>query len=279
MNKQVTLSLKDSLKKLQKDLESLAPSLESEINQAVKDAAYAAYASIVAKAQKALNSTRQDYLKGLSFEDLGDNSFLISLDGDLANHLEDGYPAFNLVPKMLESKKTVQVGSRSGQPWVQNTKPKGKNKESHRFAHVPLQLHPHSKAAGTSNLADAVKQLTATNLAGFDQKFTQIFKYPDGSVQEGKVAVVRPPGSAINASTPYAMAHSPDARLQGLVKYQKIYKNSAGKDTVQSIYINYRTISDKGKPWIHPGFSGVHFFDEAEKELVNQLNQIIKSLL
>lgn len=279
MAKQVTFSVAEAMKKLQKELSGLAPSLEVEVNQAVKGLAHAAYASIVSKAQKELSSTRQDYLKGLEFIDLGDNNFLITLDGDKAVHLEDGYPSFNMTPGMLASNKTVSVGSRAGQPWVQTSKPKGKDGETHKFARVPLEQHPHSKSAKTSNMADAIKALTATNLNGMEQKLTKIFKYPDGSVAEGKVAVIGGPNSKMSSKTAHALGNSTDTKLQGLVKYQKVYKNKEGKETVSSIYINYRTVSEKAKPWIHPGFKGLKAFEEAEKDIATQIDKIVATLI
>ncbi len=266
------------MRKLQKELSGIAPSIEAEVNEAVKGIAHSTYASIVAKAQKELNSTRQDFLKGLDFEDLGDNNYLISLDGDWANHLEDGFPSFNQTPGMLASNKTVEVGSRAGQPWVQQTKPKGKNKESHKFARVPFEQHPHAKTGKGSDMAEAIRNLTATNLAGMDQKLTKIFKNPDGGVAEGKVAVIDPTGVKAG-NRPYATGNSSDNKLQGLVKYQKVYKNKNGKDTVSSVYINYRTVSEKGKPWIHPGFKGLKAFEEAEKEVAAQIDKIVSTLL
>lgn len=279
MAKQVTFSIEESLKRVQRELNSLAPSIEAEMNKAIKEVAHAAYAAIAAKAQQALNSTRQDYLKGLQFEDLGDNNFLISLEGNWPNALEEGFPSFNMTPGMLASTKTVQVGSRAGQPWVQQTKPKGKNKESHKFAHVPLEQHPHSKAAKTANMAEAIRELTATNLKGMDQKLTKVFKNSDGSVAEGKVAVIKPAGAKMTGSTPYALGTTTDSKLQGLVKYQKVYKNKEGKETVSSVYIKYRTVSEKGRPWIHPGFKGIRAFEDAEKQIAEQIDKIVATLV
>lgn len=263
MSNQFTFSIKESLAKLQKDLESLAPSIEKEIGNAIKDASYAAYASIVSQAQNKLNSTRQEYLKGLSITDIGDNSYLIELDGDVANKLEDGYSGFDMTPGMLASQKMVEVGSRAGHPWVQKSVPQGKMKETHKYAHVPLQRQPHSKAPGAADMAQAVREMSAVNGKGRTQKLTSVFKDADGNAIEGKVAIGK----------------SDNSKYDGLVKYQKIYQNANGKNTVQSIYINYRTVSEKGKPWMHPGYAGIKAFQEAEKELEKNLDAIVKSLL
>jgi hypothetical protein len=259
VSKQVTLSFSDALKKLQKSLEGLTPALEQEVNQAVKDVAHAAYASIVAKAQASLGSRRQDYLKALQFEDLGDNSYVITLDGKLASLLEDGSGPYDLRPGMLASKKLVEVGSRAGEPWVQ------KAKDGHKFAHVPMQIRPHSKvASSTSNLADAIKATIVKNSQGLDQKLTSIFRNADGSAVDGKVASIK---------------RGKGNPLSGLVKYQKVGKTSEGKETVQSIYIRYRTVSERGKAWIHPGFDGLNAFPDAEAEVVKQLDAIVKTLI
>lgn len=264
MGKQVEFSVADSLKKLEKSLENIAPAVEDAINSAIKDAAYASYASIVAKAQMELTSTRQDYLQGLDFIDLGNNSFAINLDGDWANKLEDGFPSYNMVPALLKSNKMVDVGSRAGSSWVQTSKPKGKDKETHKFAHVPFE-HKASGAEGTSNLADALKNMLGKNARGDVQKMSKIFKGDDGRPMEGKVAV--------------AQAESvTDSRFTGLVKYQKVHKSESGKETVRSLYITYRTISENGKAWVHPGWRGLKAFDQAEKELIKHIDDIIRTL-
>lgn len=263
MKKQVEFSIEDSFKKLQKSLEGIGPALEQEINAAVKDAAYAAYASIVAKAQAELNTTREDYLSGLQFIDLGNNEYVITLNGERADSIEDGYPSYNLVPGLLKSTKTVEVGQRAGQSWVQQSQPKGKNKETHKYAHVPLERKV-SSVQGTSNLADAIRSMTATNARGRQQKITSLFKDGQGNPIQGKVAVGR----------------SDDPMLDQLVKYQKTTTNpDTGKSRTQSVYINYRTISENGKPWIHKGYAGLHAFEDAEKEIEKQLDNIIRTLL
>lgn len=252
--------------KLKKSIDDALPQVEAEINQAVRDAAAAAYATIVSKAQNELGGSRKDYLKGLQFTDLGDNGFLISLEGSWANQLEDGYPSYIMQEALLKSDKMVQVGSRAGQPWVQDSKPKGKNKESHKFAHVPFEHKPYSKEAGNSDVAGLIKTMLGRGVNGELKAMTKVFGDRDGNPMEGKVAVAHPD----SVKNPL---------LEGLVKYQKVYKNDAGKTTVQSIYMTYRTISQVGKPWVHPGFEGLHAFADAEKELIKQIDQILKVLI
>ena len=254
----VNFSIKDSMEKLEKSLENLGPTLEEEMNNAIRDLAHAAYAEIVSKAQTDLESTREQYLEALHFEDLGDNSFLISLDGAWAQKLEDGFASYNLNDVLLKSTKTVDKGSRSGQPWVRE------NKEGGKYAAVPLEKNPSAKPGSKAgDLAETIKQMTSTNAKGRQQKINSIFKGLDGRPMEGKVAV----------------ASSDNPMLNNLVKYQSVKQGLSGKSYVQSTYINYRMVSEDGKPWIHPGFSGLHAFDNAEKMIVEHIDQILKSIL
>jgi len=258
-NSKVKLSVEDSMKKLEKSMSGIAPALEQEVNNAIRDVAHAAYANIVAKAQTELHSTRQDYLKGLEFVELSDNAYLISLEGDWAGRIEDGYPAYNLTDVLLNSKKIVETGSRSGQPWVKTSKEDG-----HKYAHVPFQRSSATAQGGLmGDMAASIKAMTATNAKGRKQKITSLFKDGEGNPLEGKVAVGR----------------SENPLVDGLVKYQKTYKNKNGKDTTQAVYINYRTVSENSDPWQHPGFAGLKAFDEAERMVVQQIDKIIKTLL
>lgn len=242
-------------------MDKLAEESEYQMKQAIGDIANAAHAMIIAKAQAELHTTRLDYLKHLTFERLDEDTYLINLDGDYANKLEAGYAAFDMKPGMLASKKIVEVGSRAGKPWVQ------KAEDGHRYAYVPLERQPFSKAPQARDMADAIKQLTAFNREGREQKITKLFKDPNGKVLEGAVAVARNTGIK---------------DLEGLVKYQKTYTNEkTGKQTTQSIYINYRVVSEAAgsAEWKHPGFPGLKAFEDAERFVETEIDNILKHFL
>lgn len=255
-NKQVTFSLSDEVIKLQKSLEGIAPALEAEVNAAIRDLAYATYASVVAKAQANLKSTRESYINAIKFDELGDNSYLISLDGERANAIEDGWAAFDMRAKMLVSTKKVTIGSRAGLNWVQIAK------DGHKYAYVPIHKNL-SEMAKSSNLADSINALTAMNAQGREQKITQLFKDTNGNALLGKVA----------------MAKSPVKNLNNVVKYQTQSTSEAGNSVISSSYITYRTVSENGKEWQQPGYAGLSAFKDAENDILQQLDKIIKTLL
>ena len=245
--------------------ENLSSAMESEFNQAISDVAHMVHANIVAKATTELSGLRQDYLKGLSFDKIGENSYVIGLEGEWANKIESGFPSYSIRDAMMKSQKNVEVGSRAGQPWVQRSQAE----DNHKYAHVPFEHKPFSKESKSQNLADAIKKLQARNMSGAKQKLTQIFKDPSGKALQGKVASVKT--AEVNG------VHYKD--LDGLVKYQKTYKNKKGKETTQSIYMTYRTVSEVGKDWKHPGYDGLGAFPEAEQAAEAAIDRILKMFL
>ena len=246
----LTLSFKAD--QLGKSLDNLGEALTNELNSAVEDLANATHAKILADVQARINNDnwRQDYLKAVELNDLGTNSYLITLTGDWPEKIEEGFPSYDQRDVLLTSTKKVEIGSRAGEDWVQ------RGEDQARYAHVPIQRHPFSQ---TNDLSREIKKMTATNRDGVEQRVTQIFKDASGKAIQGKVA----------------RAKSSNPLLDQLTKYQH---TSPGGDT-SSIYINYRTISDNGTGWQHPGHPGYKFFESAEKWAEAELENIINVLL
>jgi hypothetical protein len=245
------------------DINNLAQGLEREFQEAVAQTATAAYAKIVASAQLKLGSLSQEYLKGLDFQKIGKNQYLIILEGKFSNSLEQGIPSHDMKKTMLASKALVSEGSRAGQPWVQNAK------DGHKYAYVPFPKNPFSKASPEiARVGNIIKGFTAQNRAtGMSQKITSVFKDGQGNPLEGNVASVSGHGLK---------------DLENLVKYQKVQRNEkSGKKTVQSVYMTFRTISENspaGK-WMHPGRDGLRAFAEAEAIVAKELDNILRYFL
>lgn len=238
-------------------IENLAEELVNEFQEAIKQTANAAYANIIADAQTKLGRTRQDYLKGLKFDNLGNNNYLISLDGEWPNKIEDGYPSYDMKSTLLNSDAKVSQGSRSGLPWVQE----GKNG---KYAHVPFEQKPFSKAPQANDLGAAIKQLETYNMQGRKQKFTKIFRDPSGKALSGKVASVGDTGIP---------------NLDGITKFQQVSTSKSGKETVSSVYMTWRTISENSSGWTHPGYSGLNAFQAAEMWVEKEIENILKNFL
>lgn len=241
---------------LGKDLEKAAPAVQAELEAAVGNLAQAAYSAIVAKVQGMSMDpkNRQDYLRALKFKDLGDATWLIFLDGEWASKLEEGFGSYNIKDVLLASTKTVQVGSRAGEPWVR------KNKKGKKFAAVPFEHKPFSGEKMAGNMADDIKKILVKNRGGVDQPITQIFNDLGGKPIHGKVA------TANNVGIP---------NLEGLTKYQFVH--DSGK--VSSMYMTFRMVGEDSKGWTHPGHKGYQLFQEAEQYVQAELKNIIDTLL
>lgn len=250
------ISFKLRAEALGKSMEKLAPIIEEEINQAVKNLAHAAYAAMTAKVQSMgiTDKSRKDYLAGLNFKNLGDDSYLIYLDGEWANKLEKGFGAYSIRDELLKSKKIVGVGSRAGEPWVRTAK------DGHKYAAVPFEHKPHANPSG--DLAKDIKSLMAKGVNGQVQSLDQVFKNADGKPINGKVA-------SVNA------ADTTNPNLANLTKYQHVH--ASGR--VSSIYMTYRMVSEAGKDWIHPGHQGYQLFKQAQEFVEKEMDNIIKTLL
>jgi hypothetical protein len=250
------ISLKIRAEALGKTMENLAPQVEEEINSAVKNLAHAAYTAMTAKIQSmSMNvKNRKDYLSALKFKDVGDDSYIIYLDGEWANKLENGFGSYSIREMLLKSQKIVGVGSRAGEPWVR------KAKDGHKYAAVPFEHKPHAGSSG--DLAADIKALMGKGRDGQQQSISKIFKNAEGTPMSGKVATAIP-------------ADNTNPNLVGLTKYQSV--SPSGK--VSSIYMTYRMVSENGKDWIHPGHSGYQLFKEAEDFVEKEMDNIIKTLL
>lgn len=244
------------------DLERAGDAAIKEAQNSVAEAVEAAFASIVAKVQAKLKSTREEYLKGLKIDKIGPFAWVIYLEGDFANSLESGKGSFDMKPGMLASTKTVEVGKRAGQPWVK------KGKDGHRYASVPMDHNPNATGNDyAQHLGGIIKNFKAPNSAtGMQQKLTSVFKDRAGNPLEGQVANVS--GHGIKD-------------LENLIKYQKVYTSQKGKKMTSSIYRTYRVVSDNSKDgsWIHPGFAAIRAFDEAQKMLETEIDSILKKVL
>jgi hypothetical protein len=252
------LSISITAEKLGKSLENLGANIEAEMSAAVKNLAQAGYASMISQIQntKMDPKHRQDFLKGLQFDEIGPDTYMISLEGDWANQLEDGFPAYDMKEVLLKSTKKVQVGSRAGQNWVRE----GQNG---KYAAVPMDHKPY--AAGTGDMAADIKKLNALNLQGQQQKLTKTFKDDFGKPIAGKVASV----GAKN------LPEGVNPNLAGVTKYQFV----SDKGAVSSVYMTYRIISENSTGWKHPGFSGFRIFDKIEAEIQSELENIVNRLI
>lgn len=251
----VDLNLKFVAEKLGKSIENAAESVQDEVNLAIKNLTDAAYANIIAHVQGSNmgSANKQDYLKSIKYDTIGENTYLISLEGAWPNKIEEGMEPYDMKPGLLGSKKIVGTGSRAGESWVRTSK-KGK-----KYAAVPFEHK--SKAKPSGDLGTDLKTIVALNRQGKAQSITKTFKDDFGKPITGKVATASGPDLPPN--------------LQNLTKFQHVSENGR----VSNVYMTWRMVHEDSSGWMHPGHPGYHFFDKVEKEIEAEIKNIINTLL
>lgn len=234
------INLKIRAEELGKTLDNLADQTKEILEGAIGQIAQATYSEGVRLAQQRLKTTKQDYLNSFNLYELGDGIYVISLTGDHANSIEDGWAPFNMIngflngPKAKISKKGI----------IYNT--------------IPFSYKPYSKAPlneKSTQLRDAVKQVLKQN--GIDK----ILKGPDGTPLQGKVATILNTGIK---------------ELNGLVKYQKTYDKATQSTYMTFRRVSERTLKSK---WNHPGFGGAKIFPDLENYITEQVDRILNTVL
>lgn len=236
-----------------KSLATMGEELKAQFEDDIRNLAESAYGMAIAKAQAELSGTRSQYLKDLKLKALGDGSYMIYLEGS-SNYIEDGWERFDMKPGMLKSNKK----GANGEPWVKTAK------DGHKYASVPFHRSPSTKEPKGKDIASAIKNMYAQNrVTGKTQKINKIFTDEQGYALQGKVAV--------------GMSDNPI--LDGLTKYQKNVTSRNGEQKTQSVYVNFRIVSELqgGDKFIHPGYEGLHAFAEMEEWIDSQLDNIIKA--
>jgi len=249
------ISLEALSEELERQIDLQEEQIRAEAQLALKNLANAVYSSIVEGIQNGGHDpkNRQTYLQGLKLEALNEDSYVIHLEGDFANALEDGYVGFDMKEKMLNSSSNVTAGPNAGQPWVK------RNAKGKKYAHVPFGHKPFSKESKSGNMASAIKKLQAKNSQGEMQSLTARFNDAKGNPMKGKVATVKDTGIK---------------NLDGITKYQHVHESGA----VQSVYMTFRTISEDGEGWKHPGHKGYNLFKEARSYAIEEMTNILKYL-
>ena len=242
---------------LGKSLENLGSTLERELQQFVGQYADAAYSAMAARIQSSSlsDSTKKSYLDGLKFKKIGQASWIIYLEGQRANEIEDGVAPHDMRTTLLRSSAVVESGPRAGQPWVRTSK------KGHKYAAVPFEAK--MKQTGlTGSLKDDIKNTMVTNAQGQLQSMAKVFKDFNGNPIQGKVVEI------------HQFKDNPNMR--GMMKYQNI--NAKGK--VSSYYVHFATISEAvSGGWMHPGTNGIHIFEDTERQLRIEIENLINRLV
>ena len=218
------------------DLSSILEEQEKEFQKAIRGMAMSTYDGIVQQAQDKLDSSRQDYLKSLDFQDLG-NIYIISIE-DPGVYYEDGFASFDQKDGLLSG-------------------PKAKvSQDGKRYNVVPYQHRPFTEKRSPKARAYQI-QLKET-VASMERISPREIRDRSGRVM----------GHVVARATKEIEGYT-----SGMVQIEKNYGKS--KSSTYMTFRGVSDVSDP-KDWIHPGYRGLKAFEAAEKMIDDRVDQIIE---
>jgi hypothetical protein len=227
-------------------LNELTREIADQLVTATAEVAQLTYNRAVEMASARLHSTKQQYLDALKLEPESEGVFVISLDAS-ADHLEDGYPPFPMLPKLVNGPKSKV------------------SKEGYRYVIVPIRTRTDTASTQPSensrSVAMKLKQVIDM------RKFKKVKSTVDA--KSGKVTTVEK----------YS-GEAPHPFLKGLTRVRE-YASADSKKPMSSAYLTFRVASEKqmGKgKWNHPGFQGANIFPDLERWADTQMTTIISDI-
>lgn len=237
-------SVKTKLKDIGVVVQNITESIAKNLYIQVANLARLTYNKAIEIASSKLHGTRQDYINALQLEEEAPGVFVVYLN-PTANHLEEGYPRFPMLPRLAQGPKSKVA------------------KDGHRYTIIPL------------------KQTTSADVGQKSLEMVQDLRHV---IKSRKFKTVRQgvnPKSG-KYTTVERLLDDPDIpkHLRGLTRVRE-YSSKDAKRPLSSAYLTFRVASEKqdaAKHWVHPGFRGVHIFPELEKWVDVELDKIIADI-
>lgn len=246
------------------------------VEAVLDDLSAAARARWIRAAQTELRSTAQDYIAGISEVEAGDGVRVITLEGWLPNAIESGIGPWDLRDTVLGPDAKVKVSAsgsryrsvpfRHGTPGTTGLAgtPMGL-----RYGPQPDQSLAFASARYLDHSAAAELGQTLYKRA----KALRDRKKKSGKIKRGTL----PAGvGGVGLLAPW---HTTDI-YAGMRRVRKTYVNASGKQTTQSQYMTWRTISTANPTgWIHPGIEARHFLGQVERHVQDIAGELFQQAL
>jgi len=249
--------------------ENLQPAVEAAMKRAAQELTMATHGHIVEQVQQKLKSTRQKYLDALSFEQISDNAWIISLDPS-ANWIEDGMEAHEMIEDLLkQGRPNKQKAEGSPRGGIKTAK------DGSRYRAIPFE---HNKGQASQTPA----QTSLTNMVKSEMKARGI---PYGKIEkdaggQDKLGLLHSfdVSARGKGAMPVPVSKVGIPLLNGVRVYQQKVKDKAGKEVTKKAIMTFRMVSTKMKGsgrWVHPGLEAKHFMDAAFQWAVDHWTKVI----
>lgn len=225
------------------------------IIEGARDLTIATHAHIVEEANKRLHTRRGLFIEALSYFQISDDTWVVSLDAK-ARWIDDGMPDHNMLDDLLKS-------------------PKAKNaKDGSRYIVVPFR---HS--GGPTQLTPAQMNLLTTIKAHLKDRgipYGKLEHDASGAPKLGRLHRFDVMKEPIKSHNGPGQGRGPIGRpiqgptgipvLKGISVYQRKITDKQGKESVKREIMTFRVASSKhreqGGRWDHPGLKPMKLMDE-----------------
>lgn len=224
--------------------------MDKELKSSVRGLASMTHAKVLELATNELRSLSKMYKDNVSFQEIEENLWVVSLD-EKALWIEEGRKS-GFMEELLNGK--------SGKT----------NKQGEKYAVIPFE---HSKnPSEQSSQARDLSNLIKAELKRKKIPYRKVEYHPDGSPKLGLI-------HRFDVKSARLKEHHKDEPLKGVAIYQR--KDKAGR--VQRDVMTFRVIHEnhreEGK-WVHPGREGDKLMDKAFKWAMNEWeNKILPEIL
>lgn len=240
------------------------------------DLAASARVKWIRLAQVGLRSTAQTYIEGIQEVEAAPSQRTIVLTGWLANALENGADPWDLRETLLGPE------AKHRKPGFSHIPGQPKFRDGSWYAHIPFR----HGTPGTTGLAGqpmgmrygpqgeksrawaASGHMTEGEAAAMGKKIYELAKaLKQRRAGKRKASIRDVLGAGAGDAPLLAPWHKTDI-YAGMRKERKTYVGPSGKQTTQSQYTTFRTISTRNDVgWIHPGFEPRHYSQQVAEHV------------
>lgn len=237
--------------------------------QIARELAEGARAYLIKFAGERLHSTRADYLAGIQAVQRDGKGVMINLVGALPNMVENGWDAHDLRSTLLGNNATG---------WKINAD--GRRYRSIPFRHKspgagpqggqPMGSAYHSEMGVMSRSADNVVVEDSRKLG------RKVYRAASRLVTSQESRAGMAGRTALKAGlAPKLRAHHSTDIYAGM----KVNKQPIKGGGSQKTFVTFRTITEGGDGWIHPGIEARHFMDNMDKWIGEQAPKAIRAFM
>ena len=219
---------------LVRDFGNFKKEIAQDLKKSIGQLASMTHAKTLELANNELKSLSQQYKESVSFQQIEENTWVISLD-EKALWIEDGRSS-GFMQALLDGKSSKT------------------SKDGHKYAIIPFE-HSKNPSQQSSQARELSNQIKA-ELKKQKVSYRKVEHHADGSPKLGLLHKFSIDSARLKDS------HK-DSPLKGIAIYQKMNQKT-GK--VQRDVMTFRVISDKHKSegkWMHPGRVGSKLMDKA----------------